>query len=293
MDTGKDSLQGNLFRYLQRTRPDFAGRVEEGLAAFLRRPARESFFRLFALVPRWSGKPGDAGCVEVSEALTEVDPILAQAGWGTDQLARLLILSSAQDVWEPGEFARELETLFNTADTGELVALYRSLAFLNEPRQFTARVREGARSNIIPVFLAVAHHNRYPSQYFDEQGWNQLVLKAVFNACPLADIVGLDARNNPTLSHMLADYVRERWAAGRDVPWDIWRCIGPYALEAGDIDLLAQALESDDELTRLASALAVRDGSTEARDLLAGHEELAKTLDNLSWQDLAALAQGD
>jgi len=279
--------------YLPQVRPDVAGRLEEGLAAFVERPARESFFRLFAFIPRWTGKLVSADFREDSSDLAGVDPRLAQPGWRIDRLARLLILSAAQDAWPAGQFARELDILFNTADTGELVALYRSLALLDEPRQFTDRVREGARSNIIPVFLAVAHHNSFPSLYFDEQGWNQLVLKAVFNACSLESIVGLDQRNNPRLSHMLGDYVRERWAAGRDVPWDIWRCIGPYAHQTGELALLAQALQGEDKMTRLASALALRDSVEEAQDLLSRHEELGKAVKTLTWRDLATLAEGD
>lgn len=279
--------------HLREVRPDAAGRVEEGLAAFVDRPARESFFRLFAFIPRWIGKQDAASPFETSGAFAAVDPKLAQPGWRIDRLARLLTLSTAQEVWPAAQFARELEILFSTADTGELVVLYRSLDLLDEPRQFTARVREGARSNMVPVFLAVAHYNSFPSLYFDEQGWNQLVLKAIFNSCSLDGIVGLEARNNPGLSHMLGDYVRERWAAGRDVPWDIWRCIGPYAHETGGTELLAQALDAKDEMTRLASALALRDGIKEAQDLLTRREELGKAVETLNWHDLANLAEGD
>ena len=146
---------------------------------------------------------------------------------------------------------------------------------------------------MVPVFLAVAHHNSFPTEFFDEEGWNQLVLKAIFVACPLDPIVGLDRRNNPALSHMLADYVRERWAASRDVPWDIWRCIGPRASAPDDMALLAQALEHRDDMTRLAAAMGLRDSdSAAAKSLLAAHQDIGRQITDLNWQGLAARATG-
>jgi hypothetical protein len=227
------------------------------------------------------------------DAMAAVHPNLAGPDWDDDQLARLWIISAVQDGWPAQQFARELDTLFNTADVGELVALYRSLALLQEPQQFIARAREGARTNMVPVFLAVAHHNSFPTEFFDEEGWNQLVLKAIFNACPLAPIIGLDERNNPALSHMLADYVRERWAARRDVPWDIWRCIGPHAAATGDMELLAQALDKPADMTRLAAGIALRDsGAAEATSLLAAHEDIGRNITDLNWPGLTARAAG-
>lgn len=293
MENDQSPLQQALAHYLSRVQPEAARMIEQGLAAFAINPTRAEFFRLIAFAPRWTVRQPMAPSASESELLSSLHPNLAGPDWDDDQLARLWIISAVQDRWPAEQFARELDTLFNTADVSELVALYRSLALLRDPQQFIARVREGARTNMVPVFLAVAHHNSFPAEFFDEEGWNQLVLKAIFNACPLDPITGLDARNNPALSHMLSDYVRERWAAGREVPWDIWRCIGPHAAATGDMGLLAQALDHPEETTRLAAGIALRDSDTaEAIALLAAHPNISKNITDLNWQGLAARATG-
>ena len=278
-------------QYLERVQPSAALQIEKALATFTTAPERAGFFRLIALAPRWTGRQPAAMTAEEKAALGALHYNLATGAWDDDQLARLWILEVVQALWQPAQFSRELDALFDTGDTRELVALYRSLALLREPERFIARAREGARSNMIPVFLAVAHHNSYPAEHFDEDGWNQMVLKAVFNACALDPIARLDDRNNPALSHMLSDYVRERWAARRDVPWDIWRCIGPCAGRSDDLALVGTALSSTDQRTRLAARLALKSSrSAAAAELLQNHqEELTVTGDKITWQSLAAL----
>ena len=297
MESSRSPLIQTLCQYLQRVHPQARSQIEAALTDFAASTGRAAFFRLFALAPRWTGRQTISPSAGEREALAALHPNLERTNWHDDQFARLWILAAVQDIWPAEQFARELDTLFNTADTGELVALYRCLALLREPQQFIARAREGARSNMVTVFLAVAHDNCFAAQFFDEEGWNQLVLKAIFNSCALDPIVELEERNNPALSHMLSDYVRERWAASRTVPWDIWRCIGRYADADGngngDLDLLATALGSEQRMTQLAAALALRDsGAPAAQALLNSHDEFGKTIKNMNWQSLVALDQG-
>ena len=42
---------------------------------------------------------------------------------------------------------------------------------------------------------------------------------------------------------MLGDYAHERWAAGRPVSPELWRCVGPFASGAL-LDDLARVLDS-------------------------------------------------
>jgi len=132
---------------------------------------------------------------------------------------------------------RTFDKLCQSADVNELVAFYKALPLLPFPEAHAARAAEGVRTNITDVFRAVAHKNSYPAEHFDEVAWNTMVLKALFIGVPLHPIVGLDERANPRLMRMLCDYAHERWAAGRDVSPELWRCVGPHADEAAIADL--------------------------------------------------------
>ena len=67
-------------------------------------------------------------------------------------------------------FAHRLRQLFITADIGETITFYRGLPLYPDPARHLARAREGARSGMRPIFEAVAHHNPYPAEAFDETG---------------------------------------------------------------------------------------------------------------------------
>ncbi len=290
MSDSADRVVQTVPGYLTRVHGEGAALIADDLERFAARPGRAAFFRLFALAPRRIPRVAAAPSPAEAEALRGAHGNLGRGGWTDDQLARLWILCAVQEQWPPERFAAELDTLFNTADTGELVALYRSVPVLREPRRFLARMGEGARTNIVPVFRAVAHDNGYAAEFFEQDAWNQLILKAIFLACPLDPVVGLDRRANAPLAHMLSDYVRERWAAGRSVPWDIWRCIGPRATEPEDLRLLHRALQSDERMTRLAAALALRERAAAGNGTPPEPEAAASELpDDMNWQGLAAL----
>jgi hypothetical protein len=107
-----------------------------------------------------------------------------------------------------------------------------------------------------PIFEAVAHRNPYPVEEFDENSWNQLVLKAVFVESKLDRIQGLDARANPRLMRMLCNFAHERWAAGRSVSPELWRCVGPHA-DFDAVSDLSKVLNTGSDLERKAAALAL------------------------------------
>ena len=97
----------------------------------------------------------------------------------------------------------------------------RAIALWPEAKAFLPQAIDACRTNIIPVFEALACENPYPAAHFPERNFNQMVLKAMFNTIALARIVGRPARLNPELSRMARDYAAERTAAGRTVPADI------------------------------------------------------------------------
>ena len=51
------------------------------------------------------------------------------------------------------------------------------------------------------------------------------MLKCVFIGVPIAPLDGLPARATPETARMLAAFVHERVAAGRDVPAEVWDVI--------------------------------------------------------------------
>ena len=207
--------------------------------------------------------------------------------WSVDQAARIAFLLVGGGTGDA--FAHRLRQLFITADIGETITYYRGLPLYPDPQRHVARAREGARSGMRPIFEAVAHHNPYPAETFDELAWNHLVLKALFIGTSLAPIQGLDRRANPTLARMLCDYAHERWAAGRPVSPELWRCVGPHADAAALADL-QRVLETGGGQERAAAALALHAcPDPKAAGLLAVHRELAADVaaGRLDWNQFA------
>ena len=221
----------------------------------LRAGASERDFNLaISLAPRRLGKAdlelGPEDLADADRARPGWDP----RGWSVDQAGRLVLLL-AQGGDGPA-FNVRLRGLLATADLNESIALLRGLPLYPNPALHLTQAREGARTAMRPVFEAVAHANPYPAEVFDEAGWNQLVLKALFIETTLAPIQGLDRRANPTLMRMLCDYAHERWAAGRTVSPELWRCVGPWA-DASARDDLARVLRTGDAAERQAAQAAL------------------------------------
>jgi hypothetical protein len=237
-------------------------------------------FRCVSLVVRKLGKAPlalDATALALAE---ESRPGWDPSRWTIDQAARVrLLLAASRD---GDTFVRRLDQLCATADVDELVAFYRGLPLYPDPPRHRLRAAEGLRSNMSVVFEAVAHRNPYPAEQLAEDAWNQMVLKALFVGSALDPIVGLDARANATLARMLGDYAHERWAAGRPVSPELWRCIGPFA-SGPLLDDLGRVLDTGKPPERAAAVLALRSSADpEARRLLDRHG---------GWRDAAA-AQG-
>ena len=137
-------------------------------------------------------------------------------GWGTDETARVAILLATHR--DDQTFAARVDRLCTTAEVTEYVAYLKGFAVFPAGRHLHDRAREGVRSSAEPVFKAIACHNPYPYDYFDEAGWNQMVVKCVFTGAPIDAVIGLNRRRNRELLQMLTDLVAERRAAGRAVP---------------------------------------------------------------------------
>lgn len=210
------------------------------------------------------------------------------ADWSIDQAARAaLLLVAARDA---GGFPGKLEQLCNTADVRELIAFYQALPLYPNPGAYVARAGEGARTNMKAVFEAVAHHNPYPAENFDDHTWNHLVLKAVFVGSSLNAIHDFDRRRNADLARTLVDYAHERWAAGRAVTPELWRAVGPF-IDESMLDDMKREAESGDPLERQAAVLALRDSDDPgARDLINLLPDIVSEVEagRVSWETVAS-----
>jgi hypothetical protein len=251
--------------------------------------ADRDLYLLTSLVSRHVGKGALALTAAELASAAESCPGWNPRDWTLDQAARIyLLLASTAD---PDTFTRRLDRLCSVADVAELVAFYRGLPLYPDQPRYVMRAAEGTRSNMRVVFEAVAHHNPYPAQHFAEGQWNQMVLKALFVGSALDPIVGLDGRRNPNLARMLCDYARERWAASRPVPPELWRCVGPFAAGPA-LELVRRLFERGTDIEREAAALALRDArDPEAARLLESHPALARQSrqGQLDWQHLTAV----
>ena len=228
--------------------------LDAQIAALSKDPSDAALDIALGMIPRRLGKAelalGAAELAAAGRAIEGWDP----RGWSVTDAARVLVLSGLPAAPQP--FAERFRALCRTADVAELVALYRGLPLYPDPAALEEQVGEGLRSNMRGVFEAIAHHNPYPKAHFDDHRWNHMVLKALFIGSPLAPIQGLDERANPELARIMLDFAHERWAAGRPVPFEIWRCVGPFA-EGAAIDDLARVLSSGEGIERRAAALAL------------------------------------
>ena len=254
--------------------------LDDALASLGAGGSDRPLFTLFAAAPRQVGR----------HELPELQPApdIRLHGWTRDQAARLLLLLGRRPRDE--SFLQALDSLFAAADLTELVCLYQSLPWLPLAERHVARAAEGVRSNMLPVFRAIAVGNPYPQRWFDDGAWNQMVLKALFVGCSLHAITGLDSRANPALARMLVDYARERRAAGRVVPAELWRPVGPFTDSDRALHEVRHAFADPDPMRRQAAALALAASPHPAATaLLASRPDLAEAVRHgrLSWRSLA------
>lgn len=236
--------------------------LDEQLGNLAEHPSDGTLAVALGMAPRRLSKSDlQSQAKAADEALPGWDP----RGWSVVDAARILMLSGL-----PAEgFAEKFRNLCRTADVAELVGLYRGLPLYPGPEKLELQVGEGLRSNMRSVFEAIAHRNPYPRRHFDQHRWNHMVLKALFIGAALDPIQGLDERANAELARILLDFAHERWAAGRPVPAELWRCVGPFA-EGSAIDDLSRVLKSESaEERRAAEAALAASRDPRARQLLA------------------------
>ncbi|MET7302631.1 EboA domain-containing protein [Embleya sp. NPDC005575] len=179
-------------------------------------------------------------------------PLAELPGWTCDDAARVLLLYavSAAAVRESevhaddgrthparGDLPALVRSLYERGDARERRAILRALPYLprsphppgpnartrpDDPHAHLSRllVEDALRTNDHHLVAAAMGPCGYRA--LAAEAWRHGVLKCVFLGLPLGPTVtGLDDRADTELARMLADFARERVAAGRPVPADI------------------------------------------------------------------------
>lgn len=287
MKSASNELISLLTKQLRDNQAQGWGKLEQALRELHLDFSNRRFFHLFAISPRWFDQRQNDVAGHQSEWLA-LDPYGVLRSWQYPQLARLLVLLHVATGQTSERYVASVNELYRTADVNELILLGQSLAFLPDAGLFLDRARESARSNIVPVFSAIAHRSDYARRFFDHVAWNQLILKAAFLAVPIWNIPGLKERNNPELVTMLRHYVAERQAARRSVPWDLWSCIGWLTQSEHDLEYVKQQWRSADIKTQAAIILALAENPQKAAQTMAGMLSLpGHRTSELNWPQIA------
>ena len=159
------------------------------------------------------------------KTLVDANIPLVLAASPLDQLARTAMLLKAFQIIPENDHMEWVQNLYYRGDNLEKEAVLRSLYFLPAPKRFLSISFDATRNHVQTVFESIACENPYPSSFFPELNFNQMVLKTLFTGVELDRIYGWQQRNNPELVRMAGEYALERKAADRPVPEDIQRII--------------------------------------------------------------------
>ncbi len=204
------------------------------------KPEQARWFKALGMAPRKLGKadllPSTAE-LQVAQNLRQgLDP----TEWSVDQTARMAF-TLAYYQGDETDFVQQMGMLVDTSEINELLAIFRGFALFPHPQALEPKAREAIRSTMRPVYEAMSHRHPYPFEFFDEAAWNQMIVKAFFLDSSIWQIQGIDQRYNADLSVILILLVQERWAAGRFIAPEIWRCAVPHA-NADGAAVILQAL---------------------------------------------------
>lgn len=172
--------------------------------------------------------------------------------WTIDDAGRAVLLVELGPMVES-----ELADLYRYGDAAERRGLLRALAYLPLGDRAVDLLDDAIRTN--DTRLIAAALGPYATAYLDDAAYDQAVLKCVFCGVPIGPLDGIPERVTPNGARMLAAFVHERVAAGRDVPAAVWEVIDRYPPEE-ELRAIEAELESPFEDRRHAAwaALAAR-----------------------------------
>jgi hypothetical protein len=129
--------------------------------------------------------------------------------WAREDAGRLALLLARHGAGRhAASFSEDVEACYHEGDAREQRSWLRGAGLLPDPSQYLPLAIDACRTNILPLFEAIACENPYPARHFPERNFNQLVLKALFNGVALARVVGLETRANADLTRMAESATR-------------------------------------------------------------------------------------
>jgi hypothetical protein len=138
-----------------------------------------------------------------------------------DDAARTLLLQALGD-----RVLDELPDLYRFGDAAERRGLLRALPYLPVGDGAMEILDDAIRTN--DTRLVAAALGPYATEHLDDAAYDQAVLKCVFIGVPISPLHGLPERATPETARMLAAFVHERVAAGRDIPAEVWDVIDRF-----------------------------------------------------------------
>lgn len=167
--------------------------------------------------------------------------------WTIDDAARTYLLQALPDP------AAELRELYRYGDAAERRGILRALEYLDADA--VDLVEDAIRTN--DTRLIAAALGPYATAHLSDAAYDQAVLKCVFVGVPITPLDGLH-RVTPDGARMLAAFVHERVAAGRDVPGEVWTVIDRHP-PADEIAAIEAELESPYEDRRAAARRTIQE----------------------------------
>ena len=141
--------------------------------------------------------------------------------WTVDDAARVALLAATGPAADD-----EIPGLYRHGDAAERRGVLRSLDVIPVGAVAIPIIEDALRTN--DTRLVAAAMGSYSLATLDDTALAQAALKCVFMGIPVERINGLVDRATPEMARMLAGYVLERVAAGRDVPAGVWPLIDRY-----------------------------------------------------------------
>ncbi len=203
------------------------------------------------------------------------------------EIGRLYLLVQILQA-KPDFFSVPVLNIIQIADKEELITFLKYLVLLPNASFFKPSAVEALRTNIGPVFDAIAMNNPYPQLFFNEQEWNQMYLKAVFIQRKLEDIVGVDEMANADLARIISDYAHERLAASRTIEPYFWRPVAKFLDDTLLSDMERLLKSSNTTENKVAALCCYHSENQLAKTLLLNYPDLQQQIkeNKLSWDTL-------